>query len=97
VQKVRFATSRFVYCGEELFTINSKSWEVLEAFFRRCTIFMQCFYLNKMCNLVVLLDFDDIKFILQFLDRRHCSVRSGVCFNRSQGLFQPSDATINPI
>jgi hypothetical protein len=45
--KVRFATSRFVYCGEELFTINSKSWEVLEAFFRRCTIFMQCFYLNK--------------------------------------------------
>jgi hypothetical protein len=47
-----------------------------------------------MCNLVVLLNFDDIKFILQFLDRRHCSVRSEVCFNRSQGLFQLSDATI---
>ena len=51
----------------------------------------------KCVDPIVLLDFDDIKFILQFLDRRHCSIRSGVCFNRSQGLFQPSDATIKPI
>jgi hypothetical protein len=28
-----FATSQFIYCGEELFTINSKIWEVLEVFF----------------------------------------------------------------
>jgi len=39
--KGSFATLRFVYCGEELFTINSKIWEVLEVFFWRCTIFMQ--------------------------------------------------------
>jgi hypothetical protein len=50
-----------------------------------------------MCNLVVLLDFDDIKLVQQFLDRRHCPVCLGVCFNPSQGLFQLSDATIKSI
>jgi len=50
-----------------------------------------------MCRSHCIARFRRYKDILQFLDRRRCSVCSGVCFNRSQGLFQLSDATIKPI
>ena len=50
-----------------------------------------------MCRSRCIAQFRRYKDILQFIDHRCCSVRSGVCFNRSQGLFQPSDATIKPI
>jgi len=50
-----------------------------------------------MCRSHCIAWFRRYKSILQFLDHRHCSVCSGVCLNCSQGLFQPSDATIKPI
>lgn len=96
MQRVYFATSRFVYCGKELFTINPKIGEFSEVFSRRCTIFMQCFIEYKIVYLVVLLDFEDIMTACNFwiVDTVLYALWSVSTVHK--GLFQPFNATINP-
>jgi hypothetical protein len=96
MQRVYLATSQFIYCGEELFTIDPKIGEVLEMFFQRCTILCNVFIEYKNVYLIVLLDFEDIMKACNFWIEDTILYALWSVSTVHKGLFQLYNATINP-
>jgi len=65
MQRSSFATLRFVYCGEELFTTNSKIGSLRSVLLKMYNFYAR-FIEYKCVGPIVLLDFEDIRIFCNF-------------------------------